>query len=310
MPNTQPSEVVRLNSSSELVYYKSPVGRLTLPKMAVGIKEEALMNNPDIKYLNTCNAKYIDKRALAHCNNLEEVDLMYNLKKIGSSAFQGCEKLQEIVIPENVEEIGDAAFHYCSHMTYAWVDTKHLDTLPAYCFSFCRELKKASLDDSIKLILEFAFQYCEALEKIYLPAELTEIGREAFKSCVKLTQIAIPNKVAYIDSGAFYGCKNLTRVNLKAFKGDTLLENIGNYAFSDTNVVEITIPKSVKALGDGAFDNCSNLVQVTFESDDQLAILNNLESIFDRCNKLAVIDFPSFTFRRAINEKSWEIFNK
>ena len=45
--------------------------------------------------------------AFAHCENLREVTISYNIKYVGHSLFLGCNKLEKVVF-ENVKNIKDS----------------------------------------------------------------------------------------------------------------------------------------------------------------------------------------------------------
>ena len=67
----------------------------------------------------------------------------------------------------------------------------------------------------------------------------------------------VPEGVTTIGNDCFYGCTSLTSVQLPS----TLI-NIGEYAFSETNIKSITIPEGVTSIGKECFNGCSSLTTI------------------------------------------------
>ena len=130
--------------------------------------------------------------------------------------------------------------------------------------------------------------------------------------CTKLMcegDLWLPNddSINAIASGGFYGITNLT--DIKMFDN---IVRIGDYAFSETGLVDITLPNSVQTIGEGVFSYCSLLKKVTmtdsvtsmgeycFHYDDNLIevrLSDNLTLIpintFEYCENLEKVNIPS-----------------
>lgn len=114
---------------------------------------------------------------------------------------------------------------------------------------------------------------------VTMPATVVTIDNGAFHGCNALTEITIPDSVTTIGNLAFYGCAALTTVTIG---GESALEIIGDYAFSDCTSLEsftfsaclesigigafkgsainkVELPVTVKTIGDQAFVECANL---------------------------------------------------
>ncbi len=77
----------------------------------------------------------------------------------------------------------------------------------------------------------------------------------------------IPSSVTKIGDYAF---NDFALLSIE-FESGSLLETIGDYAFSECKYLRtITIPKNVKSLGNYAFNFCQHLVEVSFESGSKL----------------------------------------
>mgnify|MGYP002515211758 CR=1 FL=1 len=90
----------------------------------------------------------------------------------------------------------------------------------SFYFTFCNDLKKVTIPDSVTSIGNYAFGVCAGLISVTIPDSVTSIGDDAFYGCDKLTlkclhhtygkQYAIDNKIPYQIIH-----KNLTEGNLK-----------------------------------------------------------------------------------------------
>ena len=130
--------------------------------------------------------------------------------------------------------------------------------------------------------------------------------------CTKLMcegDLWLPNddSINAIAADGFYGITNLT--DIKMFDN---IVRIGDYAFSETGLVDITLPNSVQTIGEGVFSYCSSLKKVTmtdsvvsmgeycFAYDPNLVevkLSNNLTSLpvrtFEYCELLERVNIPS-----------------
>ncbi len=81
-----------------------------------------------------------------------------------------------------------------------------------YTFSYCVNLKKITIPDSVTVIGNAAFGACSALTEINIPDGVTSIGDSAFYDCIGLTSITIPHSMTLIRNRAFEGCYKLVEV--------------------------------------------------------------------------------------------------
>lgn len=124
-----------------------------------------------------------------------------------------------IVLPNDIKEIGTRSFYYCEKIYYVQLP-KGLEKIGFNAFAG------------------------SGIEKVEIPNTVTIIDSDAFSGCINLKKVDIPKSVTIIDTNAFYGCKNMEQVHLS----DGLVE-IGDDAFSKTNIKEIFIPKTVEKIG-------------------------------------------------------------
>ena len=105
-------------------------------------------------------------------------------------------------------------------------------------------------------IESLAFSFCYDLTKVVIPNTVTSIGHSAFSSCTGLISVSISNSVTTIGNGAFEGCFSLTNVSIpssvisigkRAFPGKGSLTLMGatppqlqdNTAFGTSNLIRV-----------------------------------------------------------------------
>lgn len=97
--------------------------------------------------------------------------------------------------------------------------------------------------------------------------------------------IIVPETVRFIDT------LNVSTLRTVEFQGNSKLEEIGDYCFSNSGLTSFSLPKSVKEIGDSAFEGLSSLTTFTVPSDSALTSIG--EKAFYECSKLTSINFPS-----------------
>ena len=181
-------------------------------------------------------------------------------------------------------------------------------------------------------------------QNVVIPSDLgiTEIANAAFTGNY-INSVMIPDGVKNIGNSAFSNCSNLTDINVDGdnteyssidgvlFNKDktTLISypvgktqsdytipnsvaNIGDFAFTFSNLKRITIPESVTSIGDYGFASCYNLMSISIPSSvtsignfafygckriNNITIPNSVISIgknaFNECLELTNIIIPS-----------------
>lgn len=183
-----------------------------------------------------------------------------------------------------------------------------LESIGEKTFSYCYDLSKVILPNSLKKIQSYAFYHCERLREIIIPLGVTAIGKGAFQDCSVLTSIEIPNGVTSIESYTFRNCYRLTSIEIPnsitsigegAFQDCCALTtsitipngatSIESYTFSNCySLTSITIPDSVTSIGYHAFRSCRSLTNVTIPN----SVKSISESAFEFCSSLEKINIP------------------
>ena len=154
-----------------------------------------------------------------------------------------------------------------------------VETLCAYAFKDCSNLKSVKLANGLKHILNCAFagtaiesvvlpnslqsigMYAFSstpIKSINLPNGLTQVGSYSFENCLGLTSVVIPDSVEYMFEGAFYGCKNLKSATI-----GKKVDQIYDSTFSNcTSLETVNLPDAIKYLGIASFYNCTSLKSI------------------------------------------------
>ena len=152
-------------------------------------------------------------------------------------------------------------------------------------FTYCTNLKKVTIPNSVTNIGSAAFRHCENLTHVLIPNSVTNIGRSAFYYCTNLTNVIIPNSVTFIDDFAFSYCDRLTNINIP-----NSVTSIGEYIFTSCDgLTSVTIGNSVASIKTSSFEHCHNLTSVTIGES-----VENIERYaFYDCINLADITIPN-----------------
>lgn len=174
---------------------------------------------------------------------------------IYGESFRLC-SLKSIIIPGTVKTIGECAFIYCNELEEVIINegTTIIENSSFYC---CKKLKKLTLPNSIKQLMEYSFSET-SIEILTIPENLKMIDKGVFESTT-IKELIIPETVKQIDSGAFDYCINLEKV--------TICEGVSclyDFSFSHcVNLIHVDIPKSLTYVDNKAFEFCLNLDKET-----------------------------------------------
>lgn len=167
--------------------------------------------------------------ALAGMKNLQSLTLPRSATALGMASLAGCTSLKTLQLPEVLATIGDYALSGCSAITTL--------TLPATTV----QLGKG------------AMSRCTALKTVTINGTNTSnpliIDDEAFLGCISLTAISLGNNIGAIGNEAFAGT-GLVSVDLSQ---QNALQQIGDWAFVNTNVASASMPRNITNNGRGAF---------------------------------------------------------
>lgn len=134
---------------------------------------------------------------------------------------------------------------------------------------------------------------------------ITKIEGYAFSQNDLITSVSIPSSVRAIEESAFYKCNQLkSLIFISDSENDSLLEEIGNFAFGDCVNLETisSIPSSVRRIGNSSFSSCKKIASITIETVSKNGYSSLLEEIGDsaffNCENLESISIIPSTVRR------------
>ena len=193
----------------------------------------------DINYVLYSDGKLILKGTGAMFDYASSIETSGN-----NSPFCDNDRIKSVVISEGITSIGE------------------------FAFSFCNNLKTATLPTSLKTIKRNGFmphideyivhQNLYGLTEITIPSKVTEIAKYAF-SGTAIKSVTIPASVTTVGEGAFGECQKLETVRYSG-------KIIGDIMFVRClKLKNFTITKSTKEIVGGCFNYCENLMLITYE---------------------------------------------
>lgn len=243
--------------------------------------------------------------AFALCG-LKSVKFPSKLKGIEWDSFQENTQLKEINIPNSVTYIGTSAFRKCSSLEKAVAGTG-LTKLSSNLFSQCTSLKSAEFKGKVTSVLDDVFYKCSSLKTVSGLSNVTFLGERAFKNCSSLSGFTIPKGVTFIKDNVFENASNITLnasadfysigdysfSGCKGLKIRSLggLKQIGNYAFSKSDITKMVIPDTTTSIGASAFESCTDLAQIKIGK----SIKTIKENCFKNCTSLKKLFLPPDT---------------
>lgn len=180
-------------------------------------------------------------------------------------------------------------------------------------FSECESLQCIIFPPSLRHIGEYAFYNCENLEFVGGCDGIEQIETKAFAGCVNLESLTLPQSLKTIATDSLTGVQNIVsdsqdyvcsnnclftkdkQILLYFFhNGEDYLdipygvEEIGDYAFSESVIRDVVIPNSVTEIGNSSFANCPNLEIINI----QQSVKKINSCAFADCNNLSYVVLP------------------
>ncbi len=263
--NQEITELVIPNSVTEIKNYAfyncKCITGLLIPKSVTGIGEGAFYGCDElteVTFENNSSLKSIGNFVFSGCSKITSFEVPNGVTSIGSRALSHCGELVNITIPNSVTEIGDAAFDGCLKLTNVMISS--LESWVSISF----EIQTCDRANPLYYATHIFLNGIELINDIRMP-EVTEIKPYVFANYMGEFNLIIPSSVKTIGQAAFEYCSNMLSVT---FEGDSQLETIGGYAFSNCrSLTSFTIPKHVTEIGSYAFTGCYMLTEIYNLSD-------------------------------------------
>ena len=291
---------------TELGYFSfghAHIRTLTIPSSVKSIPDycfceceslESVILPKGIEYIGTC--------AFAN-TNLQSFVIPSTVKKMGEAPFSSS-PIKEITIPATIT-------HWPNQFLIGTdIETINIPEgvveIGDECFRYCFNLKSITIPESVKIVGEAIANDCDALTTLTIPSSLEVMkGDPKIPETAQVVVTGNDNKIRLengmlindrgeegcwllmipddaITDGKFtvpegvnaLGSSVFCSLPLEELVNAEVIEHVGPYAFSKTNLTAIEMPR-LKDLGMEAFSFCSSLQQVTLPE--------GLKEIPDRC---------------------------
>ena len=266
---TIPDSVVKIGK--EAFYNLSTSGYITIGSGVEEIGEGAFLKTESYGFKVTDGNKYF-------CSDSDGVLYSQDKKELVKyPAFKS--SLQEYTVPSSVEIISDYAFRG-AYRLYKLNLSKNLKYIGKYAF-YGSSTEIDALPQGLLEIGERAFSYNSKNDSFTIPSTVTYIHPTAFSANSSLDYITVADGNENYSSleGVLFNKTQTELITYPKFKGVTVIsgevyssgpytvpstvEKIGDYAFSESYIVEVNVPSNVKTIGAYAFYNCEALETVT-----------------------------------------------
>ncbi len=182
-----------------------------------------------------------------------------------------------------------------------------VETIRAFAFSYCSELKQVYFPSTLKTVAFNAFMRCDNLEFVSIPFDSKVTWLEGpYNIMPKIPKIVrrsntpspereliIPEGVTTLETGHYYSADTLEEIQLP-----NTLKVIGILAFGHcTTLTHIEIPEGVTEIKDEAFRGCSALKSIKLPS----TLTTIGPKAFADCTALETIDIPKNTKSLGVN---------
>jgi hypothetical protein len=237
-------------------YYCKSLKHLALPKGVLSIDVDAFRYCVSLKNIIFNYGLQTIKQAFTECYSLMYVILPSTLQAVSDNAFSNIKALRNFSIPDTLSF--NSIFLNCTMYNNKYIDM--LSTIDAnhICNSmysnnmYIEELPLINVDN----IPANAFSYCYNLKQATLSDTVLSIGDSAFRNCLSLESISIPDSVQSIKASAFTECYSLKSLNIPASTEGTSKFLGYNYALETLHILQ--------KVGMCSAEYCYNLKDIIF----------------------------------------------
>lgn len=236
----------------------------------------------------------IEDYAYIGCNDIETLELGYDVEEIGLYAFQNCVNLKSVIVNDAMGIVSAGAFKGCSSLEKIDFSESTLATIGYEAFCDCTSLTEILLAETISELGDYALANTK-IKSIEFGKNVNSIGVNTFLNVQTLESVsAVDNNKTYTTvDGVLYNedCNqlilfpaakkgtyelpgNVEKICEKAFYGsaienvkvteDSALKEIGASAFENSMLEGIVIPANVEKINTATFKNAIKLSDVTF----------------------------------------------
>lgn len=241
-----------------------PVTKISDAPLNINDNNRAFENNSDLKSVTIPSSVKV----------IGELDSLFDIIT-NAGPFFGCENLTKVTLNEGLESIGALAFA-STGLTSVKIPNS-VTHLGEQAFGACKNLTRVTIGTGIKTLVDtdkgagqtpFSGSKIETLE---VPEEFNDsnIGLIVPDGEIQGGQYVTDNGVLFTKDK-----KTLVRYPSSSSKASSYtipvgVQNIGERAFEDSNLLVIRIPATVKCIEAAAFYGCNKLIHIYVNDNNQ-----------------------------------------
>lgn len=248
--STEPREILTENGFQ---FYLDKRGNAVISKCVVPLESNTTNNIIIPSRLGGATVTTIGYKAFTKRHLITSVEIPDTVTHIQSSAFASCYDLTEVKIGSGLKSIGYAAFDYCPELKSINIP-EGVKSLGTYTFYDCKNLTSLSAK-GVTSVRDSAFEYSGIADVEFSP-EFNTIGSYAFSSCDNLKFFKYDSNLTDIGEYAF----KYSAIERFTFNEDLL--EISEGVFESSKIREAVLPPNLVIIGDSAFHDCEYLTEI------------------------------------------------
>ncbi|MDD7736170.1 MAG: leucine-rich repeat protein [Bacillales bacterium] len=240
------------------------------------------------------NLEWMEDQVFYNCISLESITLPNCSVKYGSYVFYNCSSLKTVSFQENsyIESLGGSLFEDTIVDKFIADSSNYYSTSSDGSLLLSKDGKSLVLasvnyqyDEVLQLgydvICQGAFSGVKSLKTVEFTSSNTVVDDYAFANCSSLEKVIFPSGGLSIGMFSFAYTNNLT-----SCENIDKLDEIGQYAFTSSGLLDVNFKDGVKIL-EGAFLS-SSLETITFNGNASIEL-----GAFQKCESLTTVNMPT-----------------
>lgn len=275
----------------------------------------------------------MEYRCFKDCHNLRSIKMNETkLVEISQECFIGCTGLESVYMPNSVTTVYPNAFSDCSSISDI-VFSDSLQEIKSEAFSNCSGYEVLTLPKTMSKIGDKAFLNNSKLNTLYLAGSVNYggFGENVFENCNNIKNITIGNypenffsnndskveqltlldnavyiphldltELTYLNIGTgiktLNNCRGASKLKKVEVEGESSVESIDNYAFSNCSSLEsfpFDLMPNLRWIGAEAFSGCESLSGMInlYLNPTAYSVINN--KAFEYCKNIESINVMS-----------------